>query len=212
MRIVAAITGDLRRVVARENAAAIAAVTDGVRETTAALKETYRRQITAAGMGQRFANTWRGEVYPKGRQSISAAGVVYSRAPLVVSAHAEGATIKARGHRFLAIPLPAAGKINRKRPTVEDWEKRAGRKLRFIPRKQGGGLLVLDEGRLTSRGIARGASNRARAKGQTTTIPLFVLVPQVQLRKRLDIAGPAKDAGARLPAAVVAKWRAAGGE
>jgi hypothetical protein len=38
-----------------------------MREATDGLKTELRGQITSADLGSRLANTWLGEVYPKGR-------------------------------------------------------------------------------------------------------------------------------------------------
>ena len=84
-RLVAALSGNLQELMAAELKAARHAVTTGVRDATDGLKSELRGQITSAGLGARLANTWRGEVYPKGRESLGAAGLVYSRAPVAVS-------------------------------------------------------------------------------------------------------------------------------
>jgi hypothetical protein len=39
------------------------------------------------------------------------------------------------------------------------------------------------------------------------TVPIFILVPQVKLRKRLDLESAANAAQARLPALILARWR-----
>ena len=52
------------------------AVTAGITIATNGLKTALRTQVKSAGMSSRIANTWRGVVYPKGKQSISAAGQV----------------------------------------------------------------------------------------------------------------------------------------
>jgi hypothetical protein len=40
-----------------------------------------------------------------------------------------------------------------------------------------------------------------------TTVPVFLLVPQVQLRKRLDLARDANRAIDSVPGLIVANWR-----
>lgn len=207
MRLQAAIQGDLAKVMAAEVKAAERAVTAGVNRQTVALKTDLRRQIVSAGMGQRLANTWRGRVYPSGQPSISAAGWVWSKAPEIVSAHASGSVIRARRGAYLAIPLPAAGRAGRERMTPRLFEQQTGQRLRFVPRPRGGALLVLDRGRLTKRGIVRVAGARARS---VATVPLFVLVPMVRLRKRFDVQSVASRRVAELPAAIAAEWRAIG--
>jgi hypothetical protein len=142
-------------------------------------------------LGQRLANIWRGEVYPKGQMSIKAAGLVYSRAPEVVGAHDQGTTIRSKDGFWLAIPLPAAGKGPRgKRMTPGLWEKLRGQRLRFVYRRGKPSLLVAENQR--ARQGQRGGFSVASQKAQTTgqglvTVPMFLLVPQVTLKKKLDI-------------------------
>ncbi len=191
MRLMAALSGDLDQMLAEEVRIAEQAVTQSIREATDGLKTELRNQITGAGLGQRLANTWRGEVYPKGKQSIKAAGLVYSRAPEVVGAHDQGATIRSKDGFWLAIPLPAAGKSPRgKRMTPGLWEKLRGQRLRFIYRRGKPSLLVAENQRARQgqRGGFSVASQKAQANGRgLVTVPMFLLVPQVTLKKKFDI-------------------------
>jgi len=191
MRLMAALSGDLDQMLADEVHIAEQAVTQSIREATDGLKTELRSQITGAGLGQRLANTWRGEVYPKGKLSIKAAGLVYSRAPEVVGAHGEGATIRSKDGFWLAIPLPAAGKGPRgKRMTPGLWEKLRGQRLRFVYRRGKPSLLVAENQRARQgqRGGFSAASQKAQATGRgLVTVPMFLLVPQVTLKKKFDI-------------------------
>ena len=191
MRLMAALSGDLDQMLADEVRIAEQAVTQSIREATDGLKTDLRAQITGAGLGQRLANTWRGEVYPKGQLSIKAAGLVYSRAPVVVGAHDQGATIRSKDGFWLAIPLPAAGKGPRgKRMTPGLWEKLRGQRLRFIYRRGKPSLLVAENQRARQgqRGGFSVASSKAKASGRgLVTVPMFLLVPQVTLKKKFDI-------------------------
>ena len=70
-------------------------------------------------------------------------------------------------------------------------------RLRFVYRRGGPSLLVADNVRLTKRGSA--AANLGRRRGRSftrlagrTTVPVFILVPQVTVRKRLDVEGAAQ--------------------
>ena len=72
-------------------------------------------------------------------------------------------------------------------------------------------LLVADNARLTKHG--RATANIGRSKGAAftrlsgrTTIPLFILVPQVTVRKRLDVDGAARKWIAALPRLVARHW------
>ena len=76
-------------------------------------------------------------------------------------------------------------------------------RLRFIYRSRGPSLLVA-EGRLNSKGRAVGS--RSKTGRGLTTVPIFLLVPQVKLRKRLDLARDAERAVDGVPGLIVAKW------
>ena len=215
MRLEAALEGDLKRFLADELKAAEAAVTAGVRAATEGLKQDLRRQIASASLGQRLANTWRGEVYPRGGKSLRAAGFVFSKAPTIVRAYAEGAVIRSRHGYFLAIPTPAAGKYGdgRKKITPGGWERRHGARLRFVFRRGGPSLLVAENRRARAgkRGGFGKASETALRSGRgLATVPMFILVPQVTVRKRLDVTAAADKWIAELPRLVVRNWRKPG--
>ena len=198
------ITPDLAAIMAAEIKAGERAVTTATREAGTNLKTAWRGQITGAGLGQRLARTIRSEQYPKGRTSLSAATLVWSKAPVIIGAHDTGPLIRSRDGFWLAIPTPAAGKSARGgRITPGEWERRSGLRLRFVYRRMGPSLLVA-EGRLNTRG--RAVASRSKTGRGRTTVPIFLLVPQVRLPKRLDLARDAQAAQEALPGAIVAKW------
>jgi hypothetical protein len=212
MRLVAVLQGDLNELLKVELRSAERAVTAGIREATDGLKTELRRQVTSAGLGSRLANTWRGEVYPKGEPSIGAAGYIWSKAPGIVRLYAEGAVIRSKHGLYLAISTPAAGKYGdaRKKITPGDWRIH-GMRLRFVYRRGSPSLLVADNARLSKRG--RAAANIGRRQGDAftrlsgrTTVPLFILVPQVTVRKRLDVDGAAQKWIRILPQLVLRHW------
>lgn len=193
-RLFAALQGDLKRIVEEERQAAEKAVTSGIRTATVGINDDLRGQVQKAGLGPRLAKTWRSKVFPPGEPSVNAAGIVWSKAPHILRAFAENTTIRSRSGRFLAIPTPAAPKrgVSGKRISPETWPAGRYGPLRFVPRRGGGGLLVA-EGLQASyrrtgefRGFRR-ASKRAQAAGSTASAVMFVLLPQVKLRKRLDV-------------------------
>ena len=198
------ITPDLVAMMAAEIKAGERAVTAATREAGNSVKTVWRGQITGAGLGQRLDNTIRSEQFPKGQPSLSAASVVWSKAPVIVGAHDTGPLIWSRSGFWLAIPTPAAGKSSRGgRITPGEWERRSGLRLRFVCRRMGPSLLVA-EGRLNNKG--RAVASRSRTGRGVTTVPIFLLVPQVKLRKRLNLARDAARAQDRLPGAIVAHW------
>jgi hypothetical protein len=93
-RLHAAIVGNLEEHMAAEIKGAAEAATAAVRQAGGGLKRDWRGQITSVGLGQRLANTIRDQYYPKGRASISAAAVIYSRASKIVDAFDRGVVIR----------------------------------------------------------------------------------------------------------------------
>ena len=198
------IIGDLGAMMTAEIKAGERAVSKAVSEAGTSVKTAWRGQITGAGLGARLARTIRSEQFPKGKDSLNAAALVWSNAPVIIGAHEDGPLIRSRNGFWLAIPTPAAGKSARGgRITPGEWERRRGIRLRFVYRPRGPSLLVA-EGRLNSRGLAVGS--RSKTGRGATTVPIFLLVPQVKLRKRLDLARDAKAAQERIPGAIVANW------
>jgi hypothetical protein len=180
------------------------AVSTAIREAGTRLKSAWRGQITGAGLGTRLARSIRSEQYPKGKPSLNAAALVWSNAPVIVSAHDTGPLIRSKSGLWLAIPTAAAGKSTRGgRITPVEWERRRGTPLRFIYRSRGPSLLVA-EGRLNSRGL--GVASRAKSGRGLASVPIFLLVRQVKLTKRLDLAKAAEVALGRIPGAIVANW------
>ena len=196
--------GDIAALMAAEVAAGERAVSAAMRAAGEGLKTAWRGQITGAGLGTRLANTIRAAHYPKGRPSLNAAALVWSKAPVIVGAHDTGPLIRSRNGFWLAIPLPAAGKSTRGgRITPGEWERRTGLRLRFVYRRTGPSLLVA-EGRISSAG--RAVASRSKTGRGLTSVPVFLLVPQVKLPKRLDLARDAERVAGGLPGAIVAGW------
>jgi hypothetical protein len=210
MRLQAALSGSLRDLLAAELRGAERAVTTGVRRATDGLKAELRGQITGAGLGEKLARTWRGEVYPKGQQSLGAAGLVWSKAPGIVRVYEEGAVIRSQAGLFLAIPTPAAGRYGdgRTKITPGGFEQRTGLRLRFVYRQGAPSLLVAE---LRARGGRRGgfavpSASMLRSGRALATVPIFILLPQVTQKRRLDVAGAARKWIARLPGLVLRSW------
>ena len=204
MKLKLDITPDLVALMAAEIKAGKKAVSQAVSEAGTSVKTSWRAQITSAGLGQRLANTIRSEQFPKGRPSLSAAALVWSKAPVIIGAHDAGPLIRSKNGFWLAIPTPAAGKSARGgRITPSEWERRSGLRLRFVYRRTGPSLLVA-EGRLNTRG--RAVASRSRTGRGVTTVPIFLLVPQVKLQKRLDLVRDADRASDAMPGLIVAHW------
>ncbi len=204
MKLKLDIDPDLVAMMQAEIAAGEKAVTAAMREAGTGLKTAWRTQITGAGLGRRLANSIRLANYPKAGSSLNAAALVWSKAPVIIGAHDTGPLIRSKSGFWLAIPLPAAGKgLRGGRITPGEWERRRGLRLRFVYRRTGPSLLVA-EGRLNTKGQA--VVSRFKTGRGKITAPIFLLVPQVKLPKRLDLARDAERAHETLPGLIVANW------
>jgi hypothetical protein len=190
------------------------AVAAATRDAGRGLRTELRRQVTSAGLGLRLANSWRDKHYPN--QQLDAASLVYTKAPQILRAFDDGAVIQSKRGRFLAIPTenaPRKGTDGRRISPSTFQEHRFG-PLRFVPRSNGPSLLVVDGLRASFsrqtgelRGFRR-ATDRARRSGQgLATVVMFLLVPQVKLTKRLDVARAAEHWSAELPALIEQQLR-----
>ncbi|WP_333817880.1 DUF6441 family protein [Tabrizicola sp.] len=212
MKIGASIDGDLNTIATEILQEAEAAVTRGVFAAGRALLDDWRGQVRASGLGSRLANSVRQSDFPRSGTSLRAASLVWTKAPDILHAFDGGVLIRGKDGLWLAIPLPAAGitGLGRQRITPWRWEQRTGMRLRFVYRRSGPSLLVADDARLTSRGFAAAKSGRRRRDGVLTgaqTVPVFLLLRQVKMPKKLDLDRLAREATARLPGAILGAWQ-----
>ena len=200
MKLKIAFDPDLIALMQAEIAAGEKAVTTAMREAGTSLKSAWRGQITGAGLGTRLGNSIRLASFPKSGDSLNAAALVWSNAPVIIGAHDTGPLIRSKDRFWLAIPTQAAGKSTKGgRITPGEWERRTGLRLRFI-----GPSLLVAEGRLNSKG--RAVASRSKTGRGVATVPIFLLVPQVKLRKRLNLARDAERAVDGVPGRIVADW------
>jgi len=243
MRLAATLGASLARILEREVRAGEHAVTRGVQAETERLKRALRQQVVAAfgTRGRGIANAWRARVFPPSGESLGAAGIVWTKVPSIVDAFERGATIRARGGRYLAIPTgfnaPQGRRGRGMRVTPQQMV--ASRQAFLLPFRSGRGFvwcLPVRSGShrgdaamgsrqgerigrkrapLIAGGVAAVATGNRRGAPRWQAellrqgfVPMFLLVPQVQLAKRLDVRGAGHRALARLPAAIVREWEA----
>lgn len=209
-RVSVTLLHDIKAAMAAEERRGRVAVRAGLDAAAQGLQRDWRGQVVSAGLGARLGNTIRSQTYPR-QPSSNAAAMIWTRAPKVIDAFDRGALIRSKNGFFLAIPTEAAGTkgMGKDRITPGGWEQRTGIRLRFVYRPNGPSLLVADDARLNTRGRAMQNRRRARADGTRTgsmTVPIFILVPQVQLRKRLDIAPMAERWVSRAPGLIADNW------
>lgn len=199
-----AVRGDIRRVMEAEKKAGAGAVTSGIRRRTIALQRNIRRQIEGAGLGSRLPKTIRAAVYPERKESLSAKGRVQSNALYkkrpgglvdLITVFDEGATVRAQGGKFLIVQLgtgaQSGAKQRAKAPTIDP------RTMAIIPLRSGKGFLV----------VRRDTSAYRRRSGRGYWgEPLYLLIPQVTVRKRLDLDSLTARAWDGLPELIVREW------
>jgi hypothetical protein len=177
---------DIAAVMKEEIAAGERAAKQAMAAAAGRMKEDWRQQVVSSGLGVRLSKTIRSRTYPEGRDSFDPAALVWTKAPEILGAHIRGVTIRSKDGFYLAIPTPAAGKgRGGRRITPAEWEQRRGIRLRFIYRRTGPSLLVAEKARINTKGLA--VASRAKTGRGQVTAPIFLLVPQVKLKKRLDL-------------------------
>ena len=188
MRLDIAFQGKLSEYLENEYKKGAEAVTKGITHATDGLKNAMRSQVKSSGLSNRLANTWRGNVYPKGKKSISAAGVVYSKVPKIMVGFEYQTVIRGKDGFWLAIPTPAIPKkIGGKKTTPALYEKIKGIRLRYIYRPNQASLLVHEQKR--------------------KTIIAFWLVPQVKMPKLIHFETEGEKWQKRLPTLILQNWR-----
>ena len=173
-------------------------VTAAMRAATDETKAELRDQVRSSGLGARLANTWRGEVYPERRNSLTPAGYIHSNAPDIVDGFLRGATIvPIHGSRYLAIPTKnvprSRGRGNRKKMTPFEVEIEFNQDL-FFKRGRGGRVLAFINAAAarSGRGFRQATPGLLSHGRAEKPVLMFVLVRSARLPKLLDIEGPAR--------------------
>ncbi len=215
LRLKAALHGNLKKQLKQEAQTAERAVTTGIKEATNGLKLNMRRQVLSAGLGQRMANTWRGNVYPKGKNSIRAAGLVYTKASKIMAGFDEGTVIRSKDGWWLAVPTPNAPKrgIGGKRISPSNFPEHRFGKLRFVYRKNGPSLLVADNVQASYKrktgelsGFRKASKRNLKTGKNLSTVVMFFLVPQVKMPKVTSFQQTARKWQSRLPNLILKNW------
>lgn len=182
------VTGDILKDVENYIKDSEKQVQNAVNLATTGLKLELRQQVVSAGLGKRLSNTWRSAVNPKGRNSINASGAVWSTAREIIDSNTKGSTIRGKNGQWIVIPLEAAGKIKRGKDMLKDYQAKHGR-LRFIYGKNGKNSYLVAENMRARKGKRGGfarAGDRAIAKGTVASVPVFLVIPQAKMKKRLN--------------------------
>lgn len=171
----------------------LSAATRSVAGTTRGLEKKLER-ATEQAAGGKLWRAWQSSAYPSSGPARNPAGTIWlkggARTRGAVRFWTEPGAIRGSRGQYLAVPLPAAGSRGRARDlTPEEWERRTGLKLRFVPRLGRPPLLVLDNGRFGQRGVRANTPKQIAAGNRgATTIPIFVLLPLVRFRNSFALA------------------------
>lgn len=222
MKIGITLQGDLAAMMDAERKAGAAAVTRGIRIAARGLEKDLEAATEAGGLG-RLSRAWASQVYPKGKDSLGAAGIVYGkggeRTVGALLGHSRDTVIRAAGRRFLAIPTDSVPRRRGRRGggdrmTPGEVETHFNADLHLIVTPRGKLLLVLkaiasSRSRSGFRAAVRRRGGRNVRVPETALVPMFVLIPQARLRKRYDIDGPVQRWRDRLPGLILNEWNRA---
>lgn len=187
MRLKAALEGNLTEFLEKEYQNAATAVTMGIKQATDGLKTSMRSQVKNSGLSSRLANTWRGDVFPKAKKSISAAGIVYTKAPTIMAGFEFETIIRGKSGLWLAIPTESVKKkVYGKRMTPALYEQWKGVKLRFVYRPHSASLLVHEQ--------------------RKKTLIAFILVPQVKMPKLINFTSESVKWQEKVPELILRNW------
>ncbi|API58278.1 hypothetical protein BSL82_02295 [Tardibacter chloracetimidivorans] len=162
-----------------------------VRETTREAEKALEQVTASAGLG-RLSRAWASEIYPERGRAREPVGSIYvkgrKRSQGAMAAYARGARISGSYGQYLAIPLPAAGPRRRGQDlTPGEWERRTGIRLQFVYRRGKPALLVAPGAINMRSGRFRKATARRIEQGRHASVPIFVLLPLVDVQQRFSI-------------------------
>jgi hypothetical protein len=200
LRLVLAIAEEVARVIAESERPMARAATAAVREASDLAKRDGRASIAAGGFGPKWQNALRANVYPRGRDSIRAAAVVYHKVPYAI-AFEEGAIIQGKPLLWLPLPTVPIGRGGRPIPASK-FRQQVGMPLYTIRRPGKPPMLGAHIRASGGRSVSLTALRRGRgpgAKGTLRLVPLYVGVEAVKMPKRFAIREAIRRAADRLP-------------
>lgn len=201
-----ALTGKLQEYVDHADEMVLKAARFAIVKVIDDQKERLRDTVKEVGLGERLANAVRGEVFPKTGLARNPAGWIYvsQSAIEIFTAFESGALIRSKDGGDLAIPIPGSpadsqhmGKQRPGETRIQTFLNR-GIKLSFVPGRNGKpNMLVAENVRVRAVRSKRGPAGRERVTSAkelksggyaagAATVPLFWLVPQAKMPKRLD--------------------------
>lgn len=166
----------------------LGAGTTAVRGATKQLERNLE-QATRAAVPGRLWRAWASKTFPRTGIARRPVGEVFVngrfRSRGAITFWSRPGEVRAKNGRYLAVPLPAAGKAT----TPAEWEAQHNTDLEFIPRPGKTALLVAETGRLTKGGSFRRLTVKQLKAGRrgAVIVPMFVLIRVVKFRNSLAI-------------------------
>jgi hypothetical protein len=170
-------------------------------------KLALRGDVRAAGLGDRLANTWRAEIYPRSASAHTHSPTVVFRAndgaattrtnslgntstiasaADIIKAHTFGPTIRSKHGLYLALPTANTPRKGRRYATPTEVEEMFNQDLIIFHGRGQQMLAFVDAVRGKSgRGFRAPTKRRTKAGRQSEMILVFILVRQVRLRAKL---------------------------
>lgn len=170
--------------------------------TTARELERKLEAATQAAVPGKLWRAWQSSAFPKSGPAKNPSATIWlkgraaGRTGGAVTFWTQPGEIRGSRGQYLAVPLPAAGSRGRSRDlTPGEWERRTGRKLRFVYRAGNYSLLVATgsttNGRTgEARALTEGRTKRGRGGANplvSSVVPIFVLIPVVRFRNAFAI-------------------------
>jgi hypothetical protein len=214
-----ALKGDLEKWARETTTGYLTGLKGAVKEAGLEVQTKLRDDVTSAGLGQGLANAWRLDVNPRGAKlAYSPSAYLHSNAAHIIEGFTKGEPLASRDGGYLAVPIPGSPadevRVPKGGKLIAIMEKRFG-KLRTIRTKRGLLMLVAENVRQSASGRFGSAVRTNKKTGTryvpknaaTATLPLFWLVRQVRLAKRLNWPTIAKEAEGQFASTIESKLK-----
>jgi hypothetical protein len=153
-------------------------------------KVLLRQDVLQAGLGDKVADAWRADIYPKSASvhTHAPAVQVYSKAPNIVTGFGHDTLIRHHDGLYLALPTKDTPRLGRRYASPVEVEAIFNQDLIFFPGRGQQKLAFIDAVKAKSGKKWRRATSArtGKQKRKAELVLMFVMVRQVHLRKRLD--------------------------
>jgi hypothetical protein len=182
-----AVQQNLKEFSADRKTAFARANTNAAKRIVARGKLRLREDTRRGGLGDRIANAWQDKVFPKSGIAYSPAGLLFSKAPLIIRAFSAATTIRSKQGSYLAIPTENTPRRGRRHATPVEVEAIFNQDLIFFHGRGQQMLAFVDATKSKSgKGYRRATKRRTKDGRRAELVLMFVMVRQVHLTKRVN--------------------------